>query len=64
MRIKKECHNIDYQDIYNFFNRRAKKYNASNPYAVTMYQDDCPDLVRARNKMEIEKLMPLLKIDS
>lgn len=54
---------ISYEDTKGFFVRRAKKFNECNPYAVTMYQDNNPELVRQRNKMEIKKLLPLLELD-
>ena len=63
MRIKNEKQNIDYNNTKAFFNRRANKYNASNPYSVTMYQDNDPELVNRRNSVETQKLIKLLNID-
>lgn len=45
-----------------FFADRASKYSAENPYAVTLYQDDNPELVSKRNAAEIEKLMPVIDL--
>ena len=45
-----------------FFNR-AEKFNADNPYSVTMYQDNNKELVIERNRKELEKLLPLLKLN-
>lgn len=63
MRIKSEKQNINYGDTQAFFNRRAQKYKAENPYSVTMYQDDNPNLVIARNEKEVHKLLPLLEMN-
>ena len=60
MRIKKEKVNIQYSDTKEFFANRAKKYKEDNPYAVTMCQDDNPELVIKRNQMEVGKLTPKL----
>lgn len=63
MRVKKKIEDIDYQKTTKFFEQRAKIYKDSNPYAVTMYQDNDSKLVEQRNRKEIEILYPLLKID-
>lgn len=63
-RIRKNIANIDYEQTLHFFNKRADKYKEDNPYSVTMYQDDNPALVEERNKAEMEKLLPLLRLDS
>lgn len=63
-RIKKNIADIDYGQTLNFFNKRADKYQEGNPYSVTMYQDDNPALVEERNRAEMEKLLPLLGLDS
>ena len=62
MRIKEKIENINYQETKQFFSKRATKYKENNPYSVTMYQDNNADLVKARNKKEIEKLLPKLSI--
>ncbi len=64
MRIKKSIENISYNDTKQFFNNRVSKYDDDNPYSVTMYQDKHPDLVSARNKAEMEKLLPKLKLNN
>lgn len=64
MRIKKEKKLISYNETHSFFDTRAKKYNESNPYAVTMYQDNNPELVKERNNAEVKKIKPLLKLDN
>lgn len=63
-RIKRNIADIDYDQTLNFFNKRADKYREGNPYSVTMYQDNNPVLVEERNQAEIEKLLPLLRLDS
>lgn len=63
MRIKNTKEKISYTNTHEFFNNRAKKYNEDNPYSVTMYQDDNPELVRARNQKETERIIPKLKLD-
>ena len=55
---------IDQKDTKRFFSDRAKKYSENNPYAVTLYQDNNPDLVEQRNNAEINKLMPKLRLSS
>ncbi len=60
MRIKQQITDIDYTQTRNFFSKRAGKYQVNNPYSVTMYQDNHPELVGERNKTEIEKLCPKL----
>lgn len=63
MRIKREKKTISYNETHSFFDTRAKKYNELNPYAVTMYQDNNPELVKERNNAEVEKIKPMLKLD-
>lgn len=64
MRIIEEKVDIDYMETYNFFEKRAKKFQLNNPYSVTMYQDNNADLVKNRNYRETEKLYPLLKLNN
>ena len=63
MRVIQKVEDIDYMETKQFFKNRADKFKEDNPYAVTMYQDDHPELVRERNKKEIEKLKPMLAVD-
>ena len=62
-RLKGKKADLNYDDTYTFFRDRAQKFNESNPYAVTLYQDGHPDLVRERHVAEIEKLLPLLQAE-
>ena len=64
MRIKNIVIDIDYDETKNFFERRMKKYKEDNPYSLTMYQDNHPELVRERNAKEVEIIRPLLKIQN
>lgn len=61
-RIKNKIADINYEQTLQFFNKRVSKYKADNPYSVTMYQDNNPALVSERNKAEVSKLLPFLKI--
>lgn len=63
MRLSGEKVNIDYKETNRFFRERAKKYQEDNPYSVTMYQDEHPELVRMRNEKEIEILLPKLGLN-
>lgn len=63
MRITKLIEKIDYNETKIFFQNRAKKYSETNPYSVTMYQDDHPDLAKQRNAYEIAKLKSLLTLN-
>lgn len=62
MRVIQKIEDIDYTQTKDFFKNRAEKFKEDNPYAVTMYQDHYPELVRERNQKEIEKLKPMLSI--
>lgn len=62
MRITEEIVDIDYHETKRFFEKRADKFSADNPYSVTMYQDHNKELVRERNRKETEKLLPLMKL--
>lgn len=45
MRIYKDKTDIQYNDTREFFAKRASRYREDNPYSVTMYQDNDPELV-------------------
>jgi 2-polyprenyl-3-methyl-5-hydroxy-6-metoxy-1,4-benzoquinol methylase len=63
MRIKNDKLELAYNSTKAFFARRAHKFNVNNPYSVTMFQDNDPELVRQRNQYEVVKLGKLLQID-
>ena len=60
-RLKGKKADLDYDDTYVFFQDRSQKFDEGNPYAVTMYQDEHPDLVQKRHAAEMEKLLPMLQ---
>lgn len=62
-RIMKSVTDINYKETLHFFQKRAEKYNTQNPYVVTMYQDNNPQMVQKRNQRETEVLLPLLSLD-
>lgn len=63
MRIEKKIEEIDYQNTKHFFKNRAEKFKKENPYSVTMYQDNDPQLVSERNQREIERLKLMLEVN-
>lgn len=63
LRLKEEIVSVDYEKTKTFFKNRADRYKEDNPYSVTMYQDNNQELIQKRNKKEIEKLYPCLKIN-
>lgn len=62
-RIKSSVEKISYDETRDFFKNRALKFNEENPYSVTMYQDNNPELVIKRNISEIAVLKPLLNLN-
>lgn len=63
MRIKKDKAFINYDETKQFFDNRVKKYTDKNPYSVTMYQDNNPELVESRNQKETDTIIPLLSLN-
>lgn len=63
-RITGTVTDISRDKILLFYEGRVEKYKEENPYAVTMMQDDNPQLVLERNKKETEKILPFLALDS
>lgn len=64
MRIKGKKVDLDYSKTREFFDSRENKYNEAHPYVTTMYQDAQPQLTDERNRAEVEKILPLLELDS
>ena len=64
MRITEEKVDIEYNQTKHFFQKRAEKFKESNPYSVTMYQDNNKELVEERNRKEVERLYPFLNLNS
>lgn len=64
MRIKNVIEEISANNVREFYNKRAANYNdGDNIYNVTALQDKNPTLSEERNKAEIIKLLPKLKLD-
>lgn len=63
MRIKKDKEDISYSKVSQFFKNRMTKFKEDNPYSLTMYQDNNPELVKARNEKEVSILLPKLELD-
>lgn len=64
MRIKKSLEDINQEKVKAFYEQRAKSYTGEHLYNVTMLQDKNPGLSEERNRAEVAKLLPKLKIDS
>lgn len=62
-RIKGTAVDINSNEVLRFYSERAKKYKKENPYEVTMLQDNNPELVRERNRKQIEVILPFLSLD-
>lgn len=62
MRVTEQKVDIEYDQTKHFFQRRAEKFKESNPYSVTMYQDNNKELVEERNRKEVERLYPFLNL--
>lgn len=62
MRLYGQVERISYDETAGFFERRAERYRDDAPYTATMYQDKNPDLAAQRNRRELEKLLPLIRV--
>lgn len=51
---------LDYGLTRAFFDGRAARAGELHPLSVTMYQDSRPDLVAARDRAEVDAIVPLL----
>lgn len=61
-RIYNKKVDISYKNTVDFFEKRARKYDEANPYVVTMYQDNNPQIVVERDIVEKNKIMPKLNL--
>ncbi len=52
---------VNYESIAAFFEGRGEK-KLDNKYNLVLFQDDCPELAVKRDKMEKEKISPLLAV--
>ena len=62
MRIKSLKESLSYSEVQQFFKKRMTKYRCDNPYSLTMYQDNNPELVKERNVKEVSVLLPELEL--
>lgn len=62
MRIIDKKVDISYEKTKAFYGDRASKYDDEHPYVSIMYQDDHPEIAEERNRVEISKILPLLKL--
>ena len=62
MRIIDKKVDISYEKTKAFYGDRASKYDEEHPYVSIMYQDDHPEIAEERNRVEISKILPLLKL--
>ena len=63
MRIKGSVEDISTDKVKEFYEHRASSYNGENIYNVTMLQDKNPELSEERNKADVAKILPKLKLD-
>ena len=64
MRLKEQAADISSNKVRAFYEHRAQSYDGQNVNNVTMLQDNNPALSDERNRAEIAKLLPKLKVDS
>lgn len=62
MRIKSSAANISAESVKAFYEHRASSYTGENLNNITMLHDKNPTLSEERNKSEIAKLLPKLRI--
>lgn len=48
--------------VQEFFSNRSKGFKQENPYISVLYQDENPELALARDKVEKNKILPLLNL--
>ncbi|MBQ7561350.1 MAG: class I SAM-dependent methyltransferase [Synergistaceae bacterium] len=63
MRIKNVIEEISANNVHEFYNTRAANYNGENIFTLTCLNDKHPAITEERNKAEIMKLLPKLKLD-
>lgn len=63
MRIIKNVVNLNEEDVKNFYNKRAFKYDEKNPYLSVMLQDANPELAIYRDRYEKQTILPFLNLD-
>ena len=63
MRIKNVIEEISTNNVREFYNKRAENYNGENLFTLTCLNDKNPAITEERNKAEVMKLLPKLKLD-
>lgn len=58
-----EKRHIARESIFDFFERRADKVSLLGPVRAVIYQDKNPDLAEQRDRVEKQRIQPLLELD-
>ena len=51
---------LNKNEIADFFEQRAQKFNAATPLTAILYQDNHPEIAERRDALERERVLPLL----
>lgn len=54
---------IDSNNVQSFFDQRAKRLSKLGPLVTVIYQDKHPDIAKLRDKVDKQKILPLLNLD-
>lgn len=61
-KIKEENISLNREEVSNFFENRARKFDALNPLTSILYQDKHPEIADRRDALERERVTPLLEL--
>ncbi|WP_237152552.1 class I SAM-dependent methyltransferase [Oryzibacter oryziterrae] len=61
-RIKGEQVELSAEAVSDFFEKRAQAFDPAKPLSAVLYQDDHPEIARERDRIERDKITPLLKL--
>lgn len=61
-RIKGEQVELSAAAVSDFFEKRAQAFDPAKPLAAVLYQDDHPEIARERDRIERDKITPLLRL--
>jgi 2-polyprenyl-3-methyl-5-hydroxy-6-metoxy-1,4-benzoquinol methylase len=53
---------LNKDEVANFFEQRARKFDAATPLTAILYQDKHPEIAELRDAMERERVLPLLEL--
>jgi 2-polyprenyl-3-methyl-5-hydroxy-6-metoxy-1,4-benzoquinol methylase len=53
---------LDKDEVADFFEQRARKFNAEAPLTAILYQDQHPEIAEMRDALERERVTPLLEL--